>query len=227
MYRIVVVDSDPRCVRLVRSNLEQAGYRCLTAGDGDSALTLIEANDPDLIITELDLPKRDGFSLIADLRTWTTTPIIVLAANSASERILRAFQAGADDCVAKPFSTDELVARICAILRRAEIQPVTRETVLSVGDVHINTTSREVTVRGQSVQLAPKEYQLLVVLAQNAGKTVSHSDLLARVWGREYRDETDYLRVYIRYLRKRIEENPSKPKLVLTQTAFGYRLAAQ
>lgn len=225
--KILIVDDEARILRLVRSNLETQGYKVLTALDGESALTAAEMNDPDLIILDLMLPRLDGFEVCRRLREFSTVPIIVLTAKGEEVDKVKGLELGADDYLTKPFGIPELLARIKAVLRRTRVPPTQRlEPVFSLGDFSVNFAQRRVVANGRDVKLSPTEYKLLYELVTNAGRVVLHQDLLARVWGREYRDETEYLRVYIRYLRQKIEASPSAPKLILTEPGVGYRFAA-
>jgi two-component system KDP operon response regulator KdpE len=225
--KILVVDDEARILRLVRSNLEPQGYKVLTAMDGESALTAAEMNDPDLIILDLMLPRLDGFEVCRRLREFSTVPIIILTAKGEEVDKVKGLELGADDYLTKPFGVPELLARIKAVLRRTRVAPTQKlEPVFNLAAFSVNFAQRRVSANGRDVKLSPTEYKLLYELVTNAGRVVLHQDLLARVWGREYRDETEYLRVYIRYLRQKIEEDPSSPKLILTEPGVGYRFAA-
>ena len=225
--KILIVDDEARILRLVRSNLEPVGYKVLTAMDGESALTAAEMNDPDLIILDLMLPRLDGFEVCRRLREFSTVPIIILTAKGEEVDKVKGLELGADDYLTKPFSVQELLARIKAVLRRTRVPPTQKlEPVFNLGNFSVNFAQRRVVANGTDVKLSPTEYKLLYELVTNAGRVVLHQDLLGRVWGREYRDETEYLRVYIRYLRQKIEEDPSRPKLILTEPGVGYRFAA-
>jgi len=225
--KILIVDDEARILRLVRSNLEPHGYKVLTAMDGESALTAAEMNDPDLIILDLMLPRLDGFEVCRRLREFSTVPIIILTAKGEEVDKVRGLELGADDYLTKPFGVPELIARIKAVLRRTHV-PVAQkhEPIFNLGTFSVNFAQRRVSANGRDVKLSPTEYKLLYELVTNAGRIVLHQDLLARVWRREYRDETEYLRVYIRYLRQKIEEDPSQPKLILTEPGVGYRFSA-
>jgi len=225
--KILIVDDEARILRLVRSNLEPVGYKVLTAMDGESALTAAEMNDPDLIILDLMLPRLDGFEVCRRLREFSTVPIIILTAKGEEVDKVKGLELGADDYLTKPFSVQELLARIKAVLRRTRVPPTQKlEPVFNLGNFSVNFAQRRVVSNGADIKLSPTEYKLLYELVTNAGRVVLHQDLLGRVWGREYRDETEYLRVYIRYLRQKIEEDPSHPKLILTEPGVGYRFAA-
>jgi two-component system KDP operon response regulator KdpE len=225
--KILIVDDEARILRLVRSNLEPQGYKILTAMDGESALTAAEMNDPDLIILDLMLPRLDGFEVCRRLREFSTVPIIILTAKGEEVDKVKGLELGADDYLTKPFGVPELLARIKAVLRRTRVAPAQKlEPVFNLASFSVNFAQRRVAANGKDVKLSPTEYKLLYELVTNAGRVVLHQDLLAKVWGREYRDETEYLRVYIRYLRQKIEVDPSQPKLILTEPGVGYRFAA-
>jgi len=225
--KILIVDDEARILRLVRSNLEPHGYKVLTAMDGESALTAAEMNDPDLIILDLMLPRLDGFEVCRRLREFSTVPIIILTAKGEEVDKVKGLELGADDYLTKPFGVPELLARIKAVLRRTRVVPAQKlEPIFNLATFSVNFAQRRVVANGKDVKLSPTEYKLLYELVTNAGRVVLHQDLLARVWGREYRDETEYLRVYIRYLRQKIEEDPSQPKLILTEPGVGYRFAS-
>jgi two-component system KDP operon response regulator KdpE len=184
-------------------------------------------NDPDLIILDLMLPRLDGFEVCRRLREFSTVPIIILTAKGEEVDKVKGLELGADDYLTKPFGVPELLARIKAVLRRTRVVPAQKlEPIFNLATFSVNFAQRRVVANGKDVKLSPTEYKLLYELVTNAGRVVLHQDLLARVWGREYRDETEYLRVYIRYLRQKIEEDPSQPKLILTEPGVGYRFAS-
>ncbi|HLZ10138.1 MAG TPA: response regulator transcription factor [Chloroflexota bacterium] len=225
--KILIVDDEARILRLVRSNLEPHGYKILTAMDGESAITAAEMNDPDLILLDLMLPRLDGFEVCRRLREFSTVPIIILTAKGEEVDKVKGLELGADDYLTKPFGVPELLARIKAVLRRTRVAPAQKlEPIFNLATFSVNFAQRRVVANGKDVKLSPTEYKLLYELVTNAGRVVLHQDLLAKVWGREYRDETEYLRVYIRYLRQKIEEDPSQPKLILTEPGVGYRFAS-
>ena len=196
--KILIVDDEARILRLVRSNLEPQGYKVLTAMDGESALTAAEMNDPDLIILDLMLPRLDGFEVCRRLCEFSTVPIIILTAKGEEVDKVKGLELGADDYLTKPFGVPELLARIKAVLRRTRVAPAQKlEPIFNLASFSVNFAQRRVAANGKDVKLSPTEYKLLYELVTNAGRVVLHQDLLARVWGREYRDETEYLRVYI------------------------------
>lgn len=224
--KILVVDDEPRILRLVRSNLEPLGYKVITATDGETALSQAEMNELDLVVLDIMLPRMDGWEVCRRLREFSNVPIIMLTAKGDEYDKIKGLELGADDYITKPFSVQELLARVKAVLRRwrFDVDPK-HEPVFALGSFTMNFAQRRVNVRGDDVRLSPTEYKLLYELVNNAGRVVLHQDLLAKVWGREYRDETEYLRVYVRYLRQKIEDEPSKPKLILTEPGVGYRFA--
>jgi two-component system KDP operon response regulator KdpE len=223
---ILVVDDEPRILRLVRSNLDPLGYKVITATDGENALSQAEMNELNLVILDIGLPRMDGWEVCRRLREFSNVPIIMLTAKGEEYEKIKGLELGADDYITKPFSVQELLARIKAVLRRSHIDDDHKhEPVFNLGNFTMNFAQRRVVVRGQDVRLSPTEYKLLYELVNNAGRVVLHQDLLAKVWGREYRDETEYLRVYVRYLRQKIEDEPSHPKLILTEPGVGYRFA--
>ena len=222
---IVVVDDEPRLVRLVRANLERLDYRVLPAGNGKAAIELVETEDPDLVVLDLMMPGMDGYEAARRIREFSQVPIVMLTAKVETSDKLKGFDLGVDDYVTKPFSPEELVARIRAVLKRSQAlpEPKTRPT-FQAGDLTIDFARRRVTARGAEVRLSPTEYRLLSVLANNADRVMVHEDLLHQVWGPEYRDETEYLWVYIRYLRQKLEADPAHPKLIVSEPGVGYML---
>ncbi len=221
---ILVVDDEPRIVRLVKSNLEPQNYKVLTAADGDQGLKMAEMHDPDLIILDIMMPSMDGWEVCRRVREFSTVPIIMLTAKGDEQDRVRGLEMGADDYLGKPFSIKELLARVRAVLRRARLPGESkREPVFACGDLTMNFAQRRVTVRGKDVKLSPTEYKLLYELVANAGRVLLHQDLLRKVWGRGYGEETEYLRVYVRYLRQKLEADSSKPLYILTEPGVGYR----
>jgi two-component system KDP operon response regulator KdpE len=223
---VLVVDDEPRLVSLVRHVLEAVGYRVVAAMDGRSALEKVAIEQPDLVLLDILLPGEiDGYEVCRRLREFSNVPIIMLTAKAKEEDKITGFDVGADDYLIKPFSSKELVVRVRAVLRRSK-SPSQIVTVSDFvcGDLSMNLAQRRVFVRGREVTLTPTEYELLHQLATNANRVMLHSDLLSQVWGSEYRDVIDYLRAYIRYLRRKIEENPSEPKYIVTMSGVGYML---
>ncbi len=222
---VLVVDDQPGLVRLVRDNLETLQFKVVTATEGNKALDIVENEKPDLVILDIMLPGQDGYQICRRIREFSTVPIIMLTARNDRADLVMGFEAGADDYVTKPFSAEELLARVKAVLRRSEYQEINKYSPsFSCGDIGIDFVRHEVTKLGKAVPLTPTEYRLLYYLATNAGRVMMHSDLLTKVWGPEYAGATDYLRVYIRHLRTRLEPKDSDPTYILTVPGVGYVL---
>jgi DNA-binding response OmpR family regulator len=222
---ILAVDDEPRVLKLLRANLESSGYKVLTAEDGEQALEAVETEMPDLVILDLMLPKMDGYAVCRRIREFSAVPVIMLTARSAQVDLIHGFEVGADDYLTKPFSVAELLIRVQAVLRRSKWpeEIVTRQT-FAVGPIEIDFAQHRVTKDGEAVKLTPTEYRLLTYLASNANRVITHRELLRAVWGPEYGEETEYLRVYMRYLRQKLEPEPSAPRYLLTQPGAGYML---
>ena len=221
--RVLVVDDEIQIRRFLKISLEANGYHIDEAETGQSALVKAGQIRPDIIILDLGLPDMEGIEVLKRLREWTQTPVIILSVRDSDRDKIAALDAGADDYLTKPFSTDELMARIRVAQRHA--QPSADEQVFTSGDLQIDLTRRIVTVKGEPVKLTPTEYALLRLMVQNAGKVLTHRQILRAVWGPEYVEETHYLRVYFAQLRQKIEDNPTLPKILLTEPGVGYRLA--
>jgi DNA-binding response OmpR family regulator len=223
--RVLIADDDPLIQRLVRTHLDRAGYRVLTAADGEAALDVAAADQPDLIVLDLMLPKLDGFEVCKRIREFSLVPVVMLTARGEQVDKLRGFEAGADDYLTKPFSPPELLARIQAVLRRVQ-QTATSSapSVVTCGELTIDFVRRRVIVNEETIKLTPTEFQLLQQLALNAGKVMSHTELLTKVWGPEYRDDRDYLWAYVRHLRRKLEADPDNPKRILSEPGYGYVL---
>lgn len=227
--RILIVDDEPRMVRFLRAELSHVGHRTLVAGDGKSALHVLQSEKVDLVILDVMLPDIDGFETCRQIRQFSSVPIIMLSAKGDPSNKVRGLELGADDYLAKPFDIEELMARINAVLRRARMpnesqhQAALDTGVFACDDLRIDYASCSVTLRGQEVRLSPTEYRVLRELTRSAGRTLSHEYLLTSAWGPEYRDEDEYLWVYIGYLRQKLEENPRQPKYIQTVPGFGYR----
>ena len=223
---ILVVDDEHRLVRLVRSVLGAVGYRVVTAGDGNAALETIAMEGPDLILLDVLLPgEMDGYEICRRVREFSDVPIIMLTARALELDKLKGFDLGADDYLTKPFSSKELIARVKAVLRRSKYpEEIKAATSFECGELTINFAQRRLFIRDHEVHLTSTEYALLKELALNPNCVILHSDLLIGVWGSEYRDDIDYLRAYIHYLRRKVEVNPSKPKYILTTPGVGYML---
>jgi len=224
--KILIVDDEPDVRALVRSSLSLAQQSLIPieAADGDEALAMIYSQRPDLVVLDLALPRRDGFSVLEQVREKTDLPIIVLTARGLEEDKLRGLRLGADDYLTKPFSPRELVARIENVLRRASPRPP-RSGTIDTHDLAIDLTARRVRRAGKDVHFTPTEFNLLVELATHPGEALTHDTLLTRVWGPEYRYETQYLKVYVGRLREKIEPTPDEPTLIQTVRGVGYRFA--
>jgi len=221
---ILVVDDEPRMRRFMRMNLDLEGYRIIEAENGLEAVNRVRDDLPDMVLMDVMMPEMDGFEALRFIRETSTVPVIMLTVKGEEEDRVRGLELGADDYVTKPFSPRELASRIKAVLRRAEMPTLAEGSVIQVDDrLQIDFNRRQVMVDGNEVKLRPTEYRLLYHLVSNAGWTLPHETLLAKVWGHEYRDETHYLRLYITYLRQKIEEDPTHPKYILTERGLGYR----
>jgi two-component system KDP operon response regulator KdpE len=221
--RILVVDDEPQITRVLRRSLATRGYEVQVAADGEEALDLFRHWVPDLVITDLSMPQIGGLELCRRLRTISPVPIIVLSVKGEEWIKVEALDAGADDYVTKPFGMAELFARVRAALRRALAVPGSATTLLETGDFGVDLDARRVTVRGQEVHLTPKEYDLLVYFLRHPGKVLTHRILLGALWGGDSVEQTEYLRVFIGQLRKKIEPDPVRPHYILTEPWIGYR----
>lgn len=222
--RVLVVDDEPRMIHFIRLNLEHDGFQVFEAASGSKALDQLRDQLPDLILLDVMMPDLDGFETLRLIREISTVPVIMLTAKGEEDDRVRGLELGADDYVTKPFSPRELVSRVKAVLRRTEMPSQSGSEVIQVDDrLRLDFDRREVWVDGQIINLRPTEYRLLFHLVQNAGWVVPHDQLLAKVWGYEYREETHYLRLYINYLRQKLELDPSNPKYILTERGVGYR----
>jgi len=222
---ILVVDDEPHVRKLVQANLESSGYSVLTAEDGQTAVEIVERDLPDLVILDLMLPRMDGYAVCRRIREFSAVPVVMLTARSAQVDLVHGFEVGADDYLTKPFSVAELLMRVQAVLRRSKWpeEIVTRQD-FEVGPISIDFARHDVAVDGEPVKLTPTEYRLLSYLASNPNRVISHRELLRAVWGPEYGEETEYLRVYVRYLRQKLEPDPSNPVYIVTQPGAGYML---
>jgi len=223
--RILVVEDQPQVVRLVSEVLKAAGYQVLTAGDGKHALEIVSLEQPDLVLLDVLLPgDMDGYEICRRLREFSAVPIIMLTAKARDADILNGFDAGADDYLTKPFNAKELLARVKAVLRRSQRPEEMTTAIFRCGELEIDYARHVVTRGGSSVSLTRTEYALLRELALHCNRVLSHVELLTSVWGSEYRDELDYLRAYVRYLRRKIEADPSNPRTIVTLPGIGYML---
>jgi two-component system KDP operon response regulator KdpE len=221
--RILVVDDEPRMRRLVRMNLELEGYDVLEAENGTVALHKVRDGAPDLVLMDVMMPDMDGFEALERIRELSSVPVIMLTAKGDEQDRVRGLDRGADDYVSKPFGPRELVSRIRAVLRRVEPPKTQSEAPLVIDeDLQIDFPRREVIARGEHIKLRPTEYRLLLHLVENAGWIVPQEVLLSKVWGPEYRDDNQLLRLYITYLRKKIEADPANPRYIRTERGVGY-----
>lgn len=227
--KILVVDDEPRLVRLVKVNLLASGYQVGMASDGKTAIELMEASDFDLLILDIMLPGSfNGFEVCKRIREFSDIPIIMLTGRAREQDRIRGFDVGADDYLTKPFSVEELLRRVKAVLRRTyQLDEFTRHPAYICGELVINFAQRRVFVKGEEIKLTATEYQVLYHLACHAGKIITHEDLLTWVWGSEYRNELHYLRNYISSLRKKIEDDPGNPKYILGKHGIGYHLVTE
>ena len=223
--RILIVDDEPQITRVLRRSLTTHGYDVRVASDGLAALQTFGDWPPDLVVTDLSMPNTDGLQLCRNLRAISQVPIIVLSVRGEESTKVQALDAGADDYITKPFGIDELLARIRAALRRAQTAKIddAASPILEVGDFRLDLEDRRVTVNGAEVHLTPKEYDLMVYLISHPGKVLTHRTLLTSIWGGESVEQTEYLRVFVGQLRKKIEPEPATPRYILTEPWIGYR----
>jgi two-component system, OmpR family, KDP operon response regulator KdpE len=222
--RVLVVDDEPHLLHAVQLYLEDEGFTVLTARDGQEALRKVREQLPDAVVMDVEMPGLDGFETLQELRKVSSAPVIMLTVRGEESDKVRGLRLGADDYLTKPFSQRELVERIRAVLRRAEMPASLPRTEIQVdADLTIDFSRNEVFVKGKRVQLTPTEYRLLHQLVSNPGRVMTTESLLTRVWGFEYREEEHYVRLYVSYLRQKIEPDPSHPKYILTEKGLGYR----
>jgi two-component system KDP operon response regulator KdpE len=221
---LLLVEDDPQMRRFLRASLTSRGFRLLEAELSREALALATSHNPEVILLDLGLPDGSGITLARSLREWSRVPIIVISARGREADKVEALDAGADDYLTKPFGVNELLARIRVALRHAQQAGGTATPILEIAGLHLDLARREVTVAGQPLHLTPIEYRLLVLLARNAGKVLTHRQILQEVWGPGHQDETHYLRVYMAQLRRKIEADPARPRLLVTEPGVGYRL---
>jgi two-component system, OmpR family, KDP operon response regulator KdpE len=219
--RILVVDDEPQILRALQMKLRAAGYAVDTATTAQEALMKAGMRPPEAVVLDLLLPDRSGTDVCRELRSWSTAPILVLSAVGEEKEKIEALDAGADDYVTKPFSGDELLARLRAALRRAAPSP---DPVVEVGELRIDLEKRAVTMAGEPVSLTPIEYDLLRLLAENQGKLLTHPMILRAIWGPAFQEESNYLHVHVSHLRRKIEPDPARPRYILNQAGVGYRL---
>src|SRR5215211_2405933 len=222
--RILVVDDEPQIRRALKTALTGHGYEVEVAENGEEALTLLPSWQPDALVLDLVMPDVDGLEVLRQTRTWSDMPVIVLSARGQERDKVQALDLGADDYLTKPFGMDELLARVRAILRR---RGETHDTTLTFGDVEFDLAKHVVTKAGEEVHLTPTEFDLLRVLGVNAGKVITHRQLLERVWGAYAAENSQQLRVYINYLRRKLEDDPARPRWIVTDPGVGYRLRVE
>ncbi|MGA5500039.1 response regulator [Streptomyces umbrinus] len=224
MTRVLVVEDDPQLVRALVINLQARKYGVDPAPDGATALRLAAARQPDVVVLDLGLPDMDGVDVIKALRGWTRVPILVLSARRASDEKVAALDAGADDYVTKPFSMDELLARLRAAVRRTETAPLAQETAMvTTDDFTIDLLAKRATRSGRDIRLTPTEWHLLEILVTSPGRLITQKHLLQEVWGVSQSNKTNYLRVYMAQLRRKLETDPSHPRYLITEPGMGYR----
>ncbi len=222
--RILIVDDEPQIQRFLKLGLAASGYDILLAGNGAEALRQTAAMSPDLVILDLGLPDMDGKDVLARLRQWSSVPVVVLSARDDEREKIEALDLGANDYVAKPFGIGELLARIWAALRNERQEGVEPPTY-AIGAISIDVVQHRVDLEGEAVKLTPKEFELLLYLAQNRGRVLTQKQLLAKVWGPAHGEDTQYLRVFVGQLRQKLEADPSNPVVILTEPGVGYRIA--
>lgn len=226
---ILTADDDPQLLRLVMRNLQLEGYDVLVASDGKQALEQIEAHQPDLVLLDVMMPKMDGFTVCQRVREFSSVPVIIVTARGQDQDKVRGLDIGADDYLTKPFSVDELLARVRAVLRRAQFLANDRTATIrttTIGDLTIDFTQHMVTMAGREIILTPTEYRIISYLAQNTGRVVTQDLLLEHVWGAEYIGESHMLQVNINRLRRKLEADPTHPHYILTKVGIGYLLSA-
>jgi len=222
MTKVLIIDDDENLLNVLKIALHQCGFEVMIANDGPAGLRKTFDDHPDLVILDVMMQHMDGLEVCRRLRELSEIPIIMLTARSTEEDIVKGLSAGANDYVRKPFGIAELVARMNACLRHKVTAGVEKEAIITVGDLAIDLVRHKVTVRNQSVSLSPTEFRLLSYLTRNRGRVIAHRTLLLEVWGPEYAEQLDYLHLYIRYLRKKIEKDPSHPRIIKTEWNIGY-----
>jgi len=221
---VLVIDDEVQIRRLLRVTLEANGYRVLEAATGNEGIVEAAQRRPDAVVLDLGLPDLDGLTVLTRLREWSRVPVLILTVRDADDEKVAALDSGADDYVTKPFSTAELLARLRVALRHA--QPLPENAVFRSSDLEVDLSSRRITVRGKEVKLTPIEYSFLRLLVRNAGRVVTQRQILTEVWGPNAIEQTHYLRVYAAHLREKLESDPTRPELILTEPGVGYRLTA-
>jgi len=222
---VLVIDDEQQIRRLLQVTLVANGYRVFTAATGGEGTTQATMNRPDVIVLDLSLPDLDGIGLLRQLRQWSTTPVLILSARTSEKDIIECLDAGADDYLVKPFHAGELLARIRTALRHRP--SVLQSTVFAQGSLHIDLDTRVVRKSGEQVKLTVTEFSLLALLVRNAGKVLTHRYILEQIWGPSFAEESQYTRVYVGQLRKKLEDDPSSPQLIITESGIGYRLVVE
>jgi len=221
---VLIVDDEARMRRFMRMNLELEGYRVIEGSNGLEAIDRVREDLPDLVLLDIMMPEMDGFEALHIIRETSNVPVIMLTVRDDEEDKVKGLELGADDYVTKPFSPRELSSRIKAVIRRTEMDSPSTDGIVKVDDyLQIDFNRRQVFVDGKPIKLRPTEYRLLYHLVQNAGYTLTHEIILSKVWGYEYQDESQYVRLYITYLRQKIEPDPGNPRYILTERGIGYR----
>jgi len=224
---ILVIDDEPQILRALRTILTAHNYQVSTASRGEDGLTQAAAINPDVILLDLGLPDMDGIEVCEQLRSWTQTPLIVLTVRDSEKQKVIALDKGADDYLTKPFGIEELLARIRVALRHSSQDKGSSEPVIQVGDLTIDLAKYQVTRGNQQIKLTSTEYKLLAYMAANEGRVLTHQIILSNVWGFEYMDNVEYLRVYMNQLRKKIEVDPNNPRILTTEPGIGYRFSSE
>ncbi|MFQ6028423.1 MAG: response regulator transcription factor [Dehalococcoidia bacterium] len=224
--KVLVIDDDPDIVEVVSLTFEMRwpDSTVVSAPDGDTGIQMVDTESPALVVLDIGLPDMDGFTVCQEIRRFSDVPIIMVTVRDKEADIVKGLQLGADDYIAKPFHPIEFMARVQSVLRRSQMTPYSgEERPFQHGDLTVDFTRHEVMLDGEPVKLTPTEYQLLYHLTKNAGRVLNHRTLLGRVWGREYLDETNYLKVHIKHLRQKLEDDPADPKYILTERTVGYK----
>ncbi len=225
--KILVIDDDENTLWLVSTLLQQNGYDVLKSASPSEGLKLARDHQPHIVLLDVMMPEMDGWEACRRLRQFSQVPVLFITAKNGIKDVVKGLEIGGDDYIVKPFDNRELVARVKAHLRRNAEQAPSDELSFANGDLRINFQSREVFVRGQAVELTPKEFSLLTLLARNAGRVLTRSELIAQTWGPEYGDSNESLKLYVHYLRKKIERDPEKPEFIITSRGVGYRFASK
>lgn len=223
--KIMVIDDEETTVQLIAILLERRGYEVIKAYRAEDGLRKAYRSHPDLVLLDIMMPEMDGWEVCRRLRELSDVPIVFLTARSEIRDVVKGLEMGADDYIVKPYDNDELVARVRAHLRRAPTPSISEELVFDGGDFRVNFLNREVRVRGRSVHLTPKEFNLLGVLVRNAGRVLTRNELVTEAWGPEYADAIDSLKLYVHYLRQKVEQDPQRPQYIITSRGVGYRFA--